>query len=304
MALLSSFGGLLSSNGGLLSTYGDESGEFDINSLFANSELGALYDHSDLTTLYQESAGITSVSAASDPVGLRLDKSQGMALGAEKVINGGFDTDTSWIKGTGWTIADGVAQSDGVTASALLAQDIGSVAGKSYALSMDIDGTFPNGSFINIRLGLSGTLLQKNSAGTVTAILTAAGSNPFRLYITTSATIKPTVTLDNVSVKELAGHQAYQNTAPARPAYKTVPSRIDFDGIDDVLATTFPDLGTDVTIARSIPGVGASILTGQTISAGAWSDNVDSCALVIVNRALTTQETAGLTSWLNEKAGV
>jgi len=44
-------------------------------SLFANGEQGAWYDPSDLTTLYQDSAGTTPVAADGDPVGLMLDKS-------------------------------------------------------------------------------------------------------------------------------------------------------------------------------------------------------------------------------------
>jgi len=43
--------------------------------LFANNEQGAWYDPSDLTTLYQDAAGTTPVTADGDPVGLMLDKS-------------------------------------------------------------------------------------------------------------------------------------------------------------------------------------------------------------------------------------
>jgi hypothetical protein len=43
--------------------------------LFLQGEQGAWYDPSDLTTLYQDSAGTTPVTADGDPVGLILDKS-------------------------------------------------------------------------------------------------------------------------------------------------------------------------------------------------------------------------------------
>lgn len=43
--------------------------------LFANGEQGAWYDPSDLSTLYQDSAGTTPVTALGQPVGLMLDKS-------------------------------------------------------------------------------------------------------------------------------------------------------------------------------------------------------------------------------------
>lgn len=43
--------------------------------LFANGEAGAWYDPSDLSTMFQDSAGTTPVTAAGQPVGLILDKS-------------------------------------------------------------------------------------------------------------------------------------------------------------------------------------------------------------------------------------
>lgn len=43
--------------------------------LFRRSEQGAWYDPSDLSTLFQDSAGTTPVTAAGQPVGLMLDKS-------------------------------------------------------------------------------------------------------------------------------------------------------------------------------------------------------------------------------------
>lgn len=43
--------------------------------LFASSEVGVWYDPSDLTTMFQDSAGTIPVTAVGQPVGLRLDKS-------------------------------------------------------------------------------------------------------------------------------------------------------------------------------------------------------------------------------------
>lgn len=48
---------------------------FDPLSLFASGEQGAWYDPSDLTTLFQDAAGTTPVTAAGQPVGRMLDKS-------------------------------------------------------------------------------------------------------------------------------------------------------------------------------------------------------------------------------------
>src|SRR3990167_5763844 len=36
-----------------------------------------------------------------------------LALGRDVIINSGFDSDTTWSKGTGWTISGGLASCDG-----------------------------------------------------------------------------------------------------------------------------------------------------------------------------------------------
>ena len=54
--------------------------------LFANGEAGAWYDPSDLSTLFQDSAGTTPVTASGDPVGLMLDKS-GNGINASQAVS-------------------------------------------------------------------------------------------------------------------------------------------------------------------------------------------------------------------------
>jgi len=44
--------------------------------------------------------------------GSSLLKKRRFGLGSELVVNGGFDADTAWTKGVGWSIADGKATSD------------------------------------------------------------------------------------------------------------------------------------------------------------------------------------------------
>lgn len=56
-------------NGGIFS----QSSVWSPLSLFSNGEQGALYDPSDFSTLYQDSAGTTPVTAVSQPVGKMLD---------------------------------------------------------------------------------------------------------------------------------------------------------------------------------------------------------------------------------------
>lgn len=64
---------------GLLSSYGllgaSSNPDAVIEALFANSEVGAWYDPSDLSTMFQDSAGTTPVTADGQTVGKILDKS-------------------------------------------------------------------------------------------------------------------------------------------------------------------------------------------------------------------------------------
>ena len=65
---------------------------------------GAWFDPSDMSTLYQDAAGTTPVTAVEQPVGLILDKSQGLMLGPELVTNGTFDSGISgWVQGNNIT---------------------------------------------------------------------------------------------------------------------------------------------------------------------------------------------------------
>ena len=53
--------------------------------LFKNGEQGAWYDPSDLSTLFQDAAGTTPVTADGDPVGLMLDKSGNVSHAIQSV---------------------------------------------------------------------------------------------------------------------------------------------------------------------------------------------------------------------------
>lgn len=114
-------------------------------------------------------------------------------------------------------------------------------------------------------------------------------------------------TVTNYGAIGLLGNHSYQATAESRPALannaNTKPYR-NFDAVDDSMGTTFASsLGASCTVARADPVTGATILTAQTIGTS-YSASADDCALIVVDRALTPQETADLTAWLNEKAGV
>jgi hypothetical protein len=194
---------------------------FSPGSLFAAGEQGAWYDPSDFSTLFQDSAGTTPVTAVEQPVGLMLDKSKGLVLGPELVTNGTFDTDTAWTKGTGWTISGGVATTASSN-SGTLDQSITVVAGKIYRVKYTITGWVAG----QAQIGFSGgtTVLGPLSGtgnGTRTFYISAVtGNNLFRVFKNSSL---DSFSIDNISVRELAGNHAFQSTPTSRP---TLSSRV------------------------------------------------------------------------------
>ena len=76
-----------------------QSGGFSPASLFAGGTEGAWYDPSDLSTLFQDSAGTTPVTVAGQPVGLMLDKSG----------NGNHATQATAAKRPTYTTGSGLA---------------------------------------------------------------------------------------------------------------------------------------------------------------------------------------------------
>jgi hypothetical protein len=198
--------------------------------LFANGEQGAWYDPSDLSTLFQDSAGITPVTTAGQPVGLTLDKSQGLVLGPELVTDGGFSngsTDWDVVTNNGWDFSGGSASHTGSTAGRIR-QLITTEVGKTYAVVFDLN-TIGDFSISNTSIAV------RNSADSVTtAIIGSSSFTPnadlsYSLYFVATGTSHyvamytvDNVALDNISTKLLSGNHATQATSAARPTYQYV----------------------------------------------------------------------------------
>ena len=224
---------------GLLLLMGDSG--YDVRSeLFGAGEQGFWYDPSDFSTMWQDAAGNTPVTASGDPVGLILDKSRsGPSMGSNQITNGGFDADSDWTKGTGWSIGSGVATKSAGSAS-VLSQAQTMTAGRYYIVTYTITRSagsitpqFAGGSTV------SGT--ARSSSGTFTDIMTAASGNNTVQF---SADASFAGTVDAVSVKVLsAGNHAYQVTSGARPTLNVSSglSALSFDGSDDFLVTNAID---------------------------------------------------------------
>jgi hypothetical protein len=208
--------------------------ELYVKNLFSSGEPGAWWDPSDMSTLFEDSAGTIPITTVEKPVGLMLDKRMGLVLGPELVTNGTFDTNIngwtagsaasniSWVSGK-LRVSTTIAESQGKSAY----QAFPVISGKTYKISCGV--TLVNGSFTTVQLALrngadaaSSTLIAgsdiSSTDGEKSFIYTATATTTLYLHcriFNTSATA--TVDYDNITAKELPGNHATQSTAANRP---------------------------------------------------------------------------------------
>lgn len=160
-------------------------------------------------------------------------------LGPELVTNGGFASDSSWVKNTGWTIFGGSAVATAAPAYSIIGQSIPLVAGRSYEVTFTVQ-TASAGSVRCIMYGGPDTVgTARAAAGTYSQVLVAASGNvSFGIQALASGF---TGTVDNISVREITG-------------YYTDRNYLEFDGVDDFLVTNNIDFtGTDkVTVFAGV----------------------------------------------------
>lgn len=214
---------------------------FSPSSLFASGEQGVWYDPSDLSTMFQDSAGTTPVTADGQPVGLILDKSQGLVLGSEMITvtaNRDFSSDTGfWVKGTGASISGGKANFSSASGWSLYRTSFGVSAGNLYEVSLTISGY--SAGTIKVACGSTpGYSATFAANGTYTVRLGPIAGGDFG-FVTSSFT----GSIDDISVKAVSGNHASQATASSRPLYKTSGGLhwLQFDGVDDSLSTAAID---------------------------------------------------------------
>ena len=142
-----------------------------------------------------DSASIVLTPTAYDNGKMLSVKPNTDLFGAELVTNGDFATDSNWVKGTGWTISNGLLSCDGTQTSVSQVYQFGVVTlGTKYQITFSVS----NYSSGTIRAGADGSWGSYYSAnGTYTYDITSAGT----LFII-QANSSFTGSIDNVSVKE------------------------------------------------------------------------------------------------------
>ena len=216
-------------------------------SLFINNEQGVWYDPSDFTTMFQDSAGTTPVTAVEQPVGLILDKSKGLVLGPELVTNGTFDVDTAGWVGIGggtlsWNSGELVVTGGGAYSGARFV--VATTIGKSYQISISLRrGTTTQNLSAVFGSQSIGAAVVLGGQYVRTAILIAVGASSNIDLTISDAAATGTAFFDNISVRELPGNHATQATSTKRPILKLIGGKYSllFDGVDDALATASID---------------------------------------------------------------
>jgi hypothetical protein len=226
-------------------------------SLFSNSEVGALYDLYDQSTLFQDAAGTTPWTTYGQPLGLQRDKSKGLVRSANLVTNGDFSSATGWTAGAGWVIGSGVATA--TASSADLSTDIGAVATRWYVVTFTVTRTA--GSLTVIASGTATTTPTISESGTYTLYILAAGAGSTLIFRGSGFS----GTIDNVSAVYEQGNHRYQTTPASRPTIEALVNR--FVGTETLATQNVTTVAGGYILRFS--GAGTVTLSGT--AAGAYS---------------------------------
>lgn len=247
-------------------------------SLFASGEQGTWYDPSDFSTMFQDKAGTAPVTSVGQPVGLILDKSKGLALGANLISNSEqFTTAAGWSTENGMRLsASGgllVALPNEGTAYPT-ASGCSVVPGKTYRVRVRAwkSQSNPHTVWFGWISGAPNINLSTTPKTYEFTYTPNSFTGPTLIYAATSIVADAETYIESVSVQELPGNHASQPTATSRPLLQqdaTGKYYLSFDGVDDFLATQSVDFtSTDkVTVFAGLRKL-SDITTGGFIELG------------------------------------
>ena len=277
-----------------------------IQNLFANGEPGFWLDPSDLSTMYQTVDGVTPVTAVEQPVGLILDKSQGLVLGADLVSNA---ADRNFTSNTGfWTLDSG-----GVTISG------NAVNWASTAATFQFyrNGLVPVGKYCEITYTISSISgqLRAHCGANLGAIRTAPGTYTDRILgdgglagiISVGASTTASVT--SVSFKPIAGTHYYQSTAGVRPVLSARVNGLikteDFSNAAWVKSGTGTPVSVTVNAGVAPDGTNTAALIYPSASAPAGTYLIQSVSVIAgATRQICIAKAAGISCiWMYANTG-
>lgn len=271
--------------------------------LFRGGAQGVWLDPAAIDVSFVEHFGQTPLGATDQPLGLLLDRSKNLEKGAELAANCDFSMDTSWFKGTGWSISGGQAVADDVQSGRAILQDVpGMTEGGTYEVRVSVDSV-SQGALL-VRCGVSGT---------PSATMPSAGDYVFRLrcdgntFVYLSAFGNTTAAVNSISIKLLEGTHARQVTSAARGLWSPTPRPSVSFSATQFLRLEMPAWTAPQTIAFTAPDSSVTVLTNQSLSEiidigpGADLNIAGFSELVVREGDLTTDERNRLETWLNQE---
>lgn len=264
---------------------------FSPKALFAAGEQGVWYDPSDFSTMFQDAAGTTPVTAVEQPVGLMLDKSKGLVLGPELVD---AQSASAWdAEGSNTVVDDGsevkvtyVSSSVGAYLAFTDAKALNTtlVVGKTYQVEFECRAT--GDVLVYVWTGAAnaggitvGSTKQKYSGKFVAASATAA-----KLAIAGMGAGE-VVWVSSISVRELPGNHAFQATSANRPTlsarYNLLTKTEDFsDGVWDAGGFRTLQVSANATTAPD-----GTVTADKVVEAAAGAGSVAHRAIFFDNSA-------------------
>lgn len=181
-----------------------------IAELFANGEQGVWYDPSDISTLFQDSAGTIPVTSVEQPVGLMLDKSR--SLGPNLAPSTG--SLSGWTlnqTGGSVTVVDGGLFLNTTGTGTVAASFPGLLAATRYMVEFEV-------------VSVSGLMYMEYGAGGIAKVLVPGkhrwcitGRTIFYLRNVGPAATSGSLLIKNIVVRAVPGAHAVQATTTARP---------------------------------------------------------------------------------------
>lgn len=255
------------------------------------------------TSMFREPQAQSSVTAVNQTVGLLLDCKHDFAVGPQLLSDPNFDSPGVWGGSPEWSVSGGKATHLGTGPQYVAQSGLQPTRYKWYSYQVDVL-RYDTGQSVILYCGNSDTTfgVPGGTTGTKACYLPSVSVPALGFAIRSSAAGGQIVEVDNFLVNELYGRHAYQETGSLKPKLSSDGKRIQFDGMDDTLNVLFPALGSSCTIGQVTTGGSPSILTGQTIAAGARAITTDFSRYFVINRALNGTETSVLNAWLAEGA--
>lgn len=275
---------------------------------------GAWFDPSDLSTLYQDAAGTIPVTAVEQPVGLVLDKSQGLMLGPELITNGDFSNGaTGWLTGiatgiTGSTSSSGGTATIYVTGSTSNDADISlkQVCSIYRQVKITADVLSITGN-LNVSLAIrtfNGSTYTfyvipvSTSIGKISMVTPALPSGRYIDQVwfsvrTSMLGAAGSVVIDNISVRELYGNHATQSITASRPTLSARYNQL----LNSATLSTQSVTTVAAQYTLSFTGTGSVTLSGTATGtlAGTGTNNRVSLSFTPTAGTLTLTVTGSVT---------